>query len=208
MSPHTVVIRQPPWYLPEAKIETNGWRALHHRKLPTGNPSGLRSCLSGPQPLCSGVGESVESWQEQLTEKQQAELTQWHSDHRCSPNQLRRVQGLAYPTQASRSADVKTGEIAGKEPGVPRSTCIRAHSCPFVVQRHPCVSFASSRLRVRPTARPPPSPQRQSAGSQLQRADLALESTSYLHSCPFVSIRVHSWFNVTPAFPSRLRVFA
>ncbi|MFN5973209.1 MAG: hypothetical protein ACK48U_02075 [Planctomyces sp.] len=27
-----------------------------------------------------------------------------------------------------------------------------------------------------------------------------------LHS--FVSIRVHSWFNVTPAFPSRLRVFA
>jgi hypothetical protein len=35
-------------------------------------------------------------------------------------NQLRRVQGLAYPTQASRSADVKTGEIAGKEPGVPR----------------------------------------------------------------------------------------
>jgi hypothetical protein len=34
-------------------------------------------------------------------------------------NQLRRVQGFAYPTQASRSADVKTGEIAGKEPGVP-----------------------------------------------------------------------------------------
>jgi len=30
------------------KIETNGWRALHHRKLPTGNPSGLQSCLSGP----------------------------------------------------------------------------------------------------------------------------------------------------------------
>jgi hypothetical protein len=34
-------------------------------------------------------------------------------------NQLRRVQGLAYPTQAPRSADVKTGEIAGKQPGVP-----------------------------------------------------------------------------------------
>jgi hypothetical protein len=34
-----------------------------------------------------------------------------------------------------------------------------------------------------------PSPQRQSAGRQSQRADLALESTSYLHSCPFVSIR-------------------
>ncbi len=81
-----------------------------------------RACnlaFPAPEPPCRGVGESVESWQEQLTEKQQAELTQWHSDHRCSPNQLRRVQGLAYPTQASRSADVKTGEIAGKEPGVP-----------------------------------------------------------------------------------------
>jgi len=118
--------------------------------------------------------------------------------------------------------------------------------------------FASSREANSPQT---PSPQWQSAGSQLQRADLALESTSYLHSCPFVSIRgstsplrflrvfassreanspppllaaavrrqpvaegrsragkpelpafvpirVHSWFNVTPAFPSRLRVFA
>ncbi|MFN9294966.1 MAG: ATP-binding protein, partial [Planctomyces sp.] len=36
--------------------------------------------------------------------------------------------------------------------------------------------FASSRLRVRPTACKPPSSQRQSAGSQLQRADLGLES--------------------------------
>jgi hypothetical protein len=121
--------------------------------------------------------------------------------------------------------------------------------------------FASSREANSPQT---PSPQWQSAGSQLQRADLALESTSYLHSCPFVSIRgstsplrflrvfassretnsqpplpaaavrrqpvaegrshagkhelpafafirVHSWFNVTPAFPfasSRLCVFA
>jgi hypothetical protein len=49
--------------------------------------------------------------------------------------------------------------------------------------------FASSRLRVRPTACKPPSSQRQSAGSQLQRADLGLESPSYLHSRSFV---VHS----------------
>jgi len=35
-------------------------------------------------------------------------------------NKLRRVQGFAYPTEASRSADVKTREIPGKEPGVPK----------------------------------------------------------------------------------------
>jgi hypothetical protein len=55
-----------------------------------------RACnlaFPAPEPLCRGVGESVESWQEQLTEKQQAELTQWHSDHRCSPNQLRHSAG-------------------------------------------------------------------------------------------------------------------
>ncbi|MFN9216529.1 MAG: hypothetical protein ACK6D0_01715 [Planctomyces sp.] len=46
-----------------------------------------------------------------------------------------------------------------------------------------------SRLRVRPTACKTPSPRRQSAGSQWQRADLGLESPSYIHSCPFVSIR-------------------
>jgi hypothetical protein len=46
-----------------------------------------------------------------------------------------------------------------------------------------------SRLRVRPTACKTPSPRRQSAVSQLQRADLGLESPSYIHSCPFVSIR-------------------
>ena len=65
--------------------------------------------------------------------------------------------------------------------------------------------FASSReANVAQT----PFPQRQSAVSRSQRADLGLESPSYVHSCPFVPIRVHSWFNVTPAFPSRLRVFA
>ncbi len=71
-----------------------------------------------------------------------------------------------------------------------------------MVHRHPCVSFASSRLRVRPTARTPPSSQRQSAGSQLQREDLGLESPSYLHSCPFVSIRG------SPSPLRFLRVFA
>jgi hypothetical protein len=60
------------------------------------------------------------------------------------------------------------------------------HSRSFVVHRHPCVSFASSRLRVRPTARKPRSSQRQSAGSQWQRADLGLESPSYVHSRSFV----------------------
>ncbi len=46
--------------------------------------------------------------------------------------------------------------------------------------------FASSReAHVAQT----PFPQRQSAGSQWQRADLGLESPSYIHSCPFVSIR-------------------
>ncbi|MFN9041343.1 MAG: hypothetical protein ACK5YO_33950, partial [Planctomyces sp.] len=62
-----------------------------------------------------------------------------------------------------------------------------------------------SRLRVRPTACKTPSPRRQSAVSQLQRADLGLESPSYIHSCPFVSIRG----STSPLrFPSRLRVFA
>ena len=42
-------------------------------------------------------------------------------------NQMRRVQGFAYPTQASRSADVKTGEIAGNEPGVPTTGCGKTH---------------------------------------------------------------------------------
>ena len=48
-----------------------------------------------------------------------------------------------------------------------------------------------------------PSPQRQSAVSRSQRADLGLESPSYVHSCPFVSIRG----STSPLrFPSRLRV--
>ena len=78
---------------------------------------------------------------------------------------------------------------------------------PSGICRRPCSNTKQppqrfpSRRRVRPTACKPPFPQRQSAGSRLQRADLGLESPSYIHLCLFVSIRVHSWFNVTPAFP-------
>jgi hypothetical protein len=90
------------------------------------------------------------------------------------------------PRSGNLQAASRRGQISGWKA---RATCIRVHSCPFVVHRHPCVSFASSRLRVRPTACKPPSSQRQSAGSQLQRADLGLESPSYLHSRSFV---VHS----------------
>ncbi|MEY3229033.1 MAG: hypothetical protein RLZZ536_3652 [Planctomycetota bacterium] len=89
-----------------------------------------------------------------------------------------------------RSGNLQAAGCRGQVSGwKARATCIRAHSCPFVVHRHPCVSFASSRLRVRPTARKPRSSQRQSADSRLQRADLGLESPSYLHSW---FIRVHS----------------
>ena len=60
------------------------------------------------------------------------------------------------------------------------------HSWPFVVRRYPCVSlrvFASSRELHSPQTC---SSQRQSAGSRSQRADLGLESPSYIQSCPFV----------------------
>jgi hypothetical protein len=90
------------------------------------------------------------------------------------------------PRSGSPQAAGCRGQISGWKA---RATFIRAHSCPFVVHRHPCVSFASSRLRVRPAACKTPSPQRQSAVSRSQRADLGLESPSYVHSCPFVSIR-------------------
>ena len=90
------------------------------------------------------------------------------------------------PAAAISRQSGRQGQISGWKA---RATFIRVHSCPFVVQRHPCVSFASSRLRVRPTAWKTPSPQRQSAGSQLQRADLGLESPSYLHSRSFAFIR-------------------
>jgi hypothetical protein len=90
------------------------------------------------------------------------------------------------PRSCSPQAASCRGQISGWKA---RATFILVHSCPFVVQRHPCVCFASSRLRVRPAACKTPSPQRQSAVSRSQRADLGLESPSYVHSCPFVSIR-------------------
>jgi hypothetical protein len=93
------------------------------------------------------------------------------------PSRLRARPTLRKPPSRSGSPQAASGrgQISGWKA---RATFIRVHSCPFVVQRHPCVSFASSRLRVRPTAWKTPSPQRQSAGSQLQRADLGLESPS------------------------------
>ncbi|MFN5904697.1 MAG: hypothetical protein ACK5A3_01490, partial [Planctomyces sp.] len=75
---------------------------------------------------------------------------------------------------------------------------IRVHSWFNVTPAFP------SRLRVIPTSRKP-TPQRQSADTPSHTADLGLESPSYLHSCPFVSIRG----STSPLrFPSRLRVFA
>ena len=165
------------------------------------------------------------------------------------------------PSSGSRLAAGCRGQISGWKA---RATFIPpqfvVHSCPFVVQTTPFpFPFASSRLRVRPTACKPRSPQRQSAVSRSQRTHLGLERPNYIHSCPFVvqrhpcvsfassrlrvrptacktpvpaaavrrqpvaearsragkpelpafvPIRVQSWFNVTPAFPSRLRVFA
>ncbi|TWU13894.1 Phage integrase family protein [Symmachiella macrocystis] len=37
--------------------------------------------------------ESVKQWQERLTDRQRAELDQWKSDHRWSPNRLRHSAG-------------------------------------------------------------------------------------------------------------------
>ncbi|MFN5200057.1 MAG: hypothetical protein ACK5MS_22420, partial [Planctomyces sp.] len=58
-----------------------------------------------------------------------------------------------------------------------------------------------SRLRVRPTLRKPRprSGNQQSAGRRGQISGWKARATC---------IRVHSWFNVTPACPSRRRVFA
>ena len=43
--------------------------------------------------LCRREGESVRKWQERLTDEQQAELGEWQSDHRWSPNRLRHSAG-------------------------------------------------------------------------------------------------------------------
>jgi hypothetical protein len=102
----------------------------------------------------------------------------------------------------NQQAASRRGQISGWKA---RSTFICGHSYPFVVQNYPCVSlrvFASSReAHVAQT----PFPQRQSAVSQSQRADLGLESPIYIHLWPFVSIRGSK----SPLrFPWRLRVFA
>ena len=55
-----------------------------------------RACdlaFKAPEPLCRRDDESVRKWQERLTDKQRAELDQWQSDHRWSPNRLRHSAG-------------------------------------------------------------------------------------------------------------------
>ena len=63
------------------------------------------------------------------------------------PSRLRARPTLRKPPSRSGSPQAagRRGQISGWKA---RATFIRAHSCPFVVQRHPCVSlrvFASSR---------------------------------------------------------------
>jgi len=111
------------------------------------------------------------------------------------------------PRSGNQQSAGGRGQISGWKA---RSTFICVHSCPFVSIRGSKSPlrflrvFASSReAHVART----PSSQRQSAGSQLQRADLGLESPIYIHLWPFVSIRVHSWFKITPAFPDSADCF-
>ena len=91
----------------------------------------------------------------------------------------------------------------------------RPHSCPFVFYTPPLIRVHSwfkitpafpSRLRVRPTVRKPPT----GSGKFPAASHAALISgwkarATFIrdHSCPFVSIRGS---NLTPSFPSRLRV--
>jgi len=89
------------------------------------------------------------------------------------------------PAAAISSQPVAEGRSRAGKPELPAFVSIRVHSWFNVTPAFP------SRLRVfawdqQPA---PPSPQRQSADSRSQRADLGLESTSYLHSRSFV---VHS----------------
>jgi len=60
------------------------------------------------------------------------------------PSRLRVRPTLREPPsrRGNQQAASCRGQISGWKA---RATFIRAHSCPFVVQRHPCVSFASSR---------------------------------------------------------------
>ena len=90
----------------------------------------------------------------------------------------------ARPPTSSRFHVITLLRQPWQRPCVPSGICWR----PCSNTKQPPLLFPS-RLRVRPTACKTPSPQRQSADSRSQRADLALESTSYLHSRSFV---VHS----------------
>lgn len=64
---------------------TGSYRRAIHRACDLAFPA--------PEPLCRRDGESVKQWKERLTETQRAELNQWQSDHRWSPNQLRHSAG-------------------------------------------------------------------------------------------------------------------
>ena len=111
------------------------------------------------------------------------------------------------PRSGNQQSAGGRGQISGWKA---RSTFICVHSCPFVSIRGSKSPlrflrvFASSReAHVART----PSSQRQSAVSRWQRTDLGLESPIYIHLWPFVSIRVHSWFKITPAFPDSADCF-
>jgi len=55
-----------------------------------------RACnlaFPAPEPLGRREDKSVRKWQERLTDKQRAELDQWQSNHRWSPNRLRHSAG-------------------------------------------------------------------------------------------------------------------
>jgi len=64
---------------------TESYRRAIHRACDLAFPA--------PEPLCRREDESARGWQERLTVKQRAELDQWQSDHRWSPNRLRHSAG-------------------------------------------------------------------------------------------------------------------
>jgi hypothetical protein len=83
------------------------------------------------------------------------------------------------------------------------TTASRAHSCPFVVQNDPPRSPLRTDLGLESPScihscpfvvqnDPPRSPFRTDLGLEPRAAFIRV------HSCPFVSIRVHSWFKTTP----------
>ena len=64
---------------------TGSYRKAIHRACDLAFPA--------PEPLCRRTDESVRDWRERLTDTQRAELDQWQSDHRWSPNRLRHSAG-------------------------------------------------------------------------------------------------------------------